>query len=64
MTIRTGWQPVTHGARTLIVTCVVCRRGIVNETNGMHRAGWQETRYGRGRIFRCGECASAAEAQR
>lgn len=50
------WQPATHPARTLIVTCIVCRASIVNESNRMHRAGWQET-VNTPRRYRCPECA-------
>ena len=53
------WQAITHNPRTLIVTCVRCHVGTVNEGNGMRRAGWQETSVGRHRQYRCGACAVA-----
>jgi hypothetical protein len=59
MTIRLPWQPVTHGGRTPLVVCWRCHARILNETNGMRRAGWQEVRWGRGFVFRCGQCTRA-----
>jgi hypothetical protein len=42
-----------------MVTCVGCGRAAVNESNGMHRSGWQET-LNTPRAYRCGDCAVAA----
>lgn len=56
-----GWQAVAHSPRTLMVACVECRRGVVNESNQMRRAGWQELRFGRSWVYRCGRCAEQAD---
>lgn len=63
MTLRLGWQPVTHGGRTPLVTCETCRARIVNESNAMHRAKWEQARTSRGLIFRCGQCASRPDVE-
>lgn len=52
-----GWELIHHNPRTLIVVCSECDRSIVNETNAMRRAHWQELSVGRHRIFRCGHHA-------
>lgn len=57
-----AWQPIVHGARTPIVSCWRCRASIINETNAMRRAGWQQARWGRGLVFRCGKCAEQVVA--
>jgi hypothetical protein len=49
-----SWEPIHHNRRTLIVVCYQCQRGVVNETNQMRRAHWEELTVGRHRIFRCG----------
>jgi hypothetical protein len=56
--LTTGWQPITHNPRTLIVTCSECRVGMVNETNLMRRHGWRESSVGRHRRYLCGDCAA------
>jgi hypothetical protein len=61
MTARIGrWQPIHHNPRTLIVECAECNRSVVNETNQMRRAHWEELTVGRHRIFRCGHCSEVA----
>jgi hypothetical protein len=52
-----AWQPVTHGARTPIVVCWRCKARELNETNRLHRQGWEEVKWGREFVYRCGECA-------
>jgi hypothetical protein len=54
---RSEWQPISHNPRTIIVTCSECQVGTVNETNAMHRAGWQESSVGRHRRYLCADCA-------
>ena len=44
--------------RTPWVVCSFCRARELNESNALHRAGWQE-HPGRPRYFRCGACAAA-----
>jgi hypothetical protein len=56
----TAWAPVVHGARTPIVVCVWCHARILNETNGMRRAGWQQVRWGRSWVFACHRCSAPA----
>jgi hypothetical protein len=50
------WRPVVTGGRTPFVVCLECRARELNDTNRLHRGGWQETT-GRLRVFRCGVCA-------
>jgi hypothetical protein len=50
-----NWRPVQAGGRTLIVSCVGCRRGAVNETNALRRAGWREST-DRRRLLICLDC--------
>jgi hypothetical protein len=52
-----GWELIHHNPRTLIVTCSDCQRGVVNETNQMRRAKWEELQLGRHRLYRCGRCS-------
>lgn len=54
-----SWQAIAHMPRTIRVVCVSCGEGALNESNGLHRAGWQETRTAP-RAFRCGDCAVAS----
>lgn len=56
----TGWELIHHNPRTLIVVCIQCQRGVVNETNQMRRAGWQESTFSSRRIYRCGDCSKVA----
>ena len=58
----TGWEPIHHNPRTLIVVCFECQRGVVNETNQMRGVGWQESRFGSRRIYRCGPCSRGVSA--
>jgi hypothetical protein len=53
------WRPVTHGARTPLVSCWRCRASELNDTNRLRQMAWQECRWGRGWVFRCGDCARA-----
>ncbi len=50
------WRPVQTGGRVPFVVCQVCRARELNETNRLHRNGWQETTGGP-RVFRCGACS-------
>jgi hypothetical protein len=55
------WQAVVHAGPKPLVVCWRCHARIVNETNAMHRAGWEQVRWGRGYVFRCGECAKGED---
>jgi hypothetical protein len=54
---------VTHGGRTPIITCWRCNARELNETNRLHRQGWEQVRWGRGWVFRCGDCTAKAEGR-
>lgn len=53
------WQP-TAGGRRPMLTCSECGASVPNESNRLHRDGWQETAE-RPAKYRCGACAETAE---
>ena len=56
------WRPVQTGGRQPFVVCHRCRVQELNETNRLHRAGWQETTGGP-RNLMCGACAQQEERE-
>jgi len=56
---RLPWAPVSHAGPKPLVTCWRCKARILNETNAMRRAGWEQVRWGRSWVFRCRDCAAA-----
>ncbi len=57
-TTRLPWQPVQHPGRLPFVVCWRCKARELNETNRLHRACWEQVRWGRCWVFRCHTCSA------